>query len=344
MKGKVNIKLFDESGKLKKELEKENLITNAIERILYPDFPGYFDNYTSRVNPLSVYTPIANNLVGGILLFNSSRTEDVEHILPTDEDLSSYIGNAGGLWSGTSDKIKGTLNVNESEELEKGYKFVWDFGTGKSFNLASLSLTSQDGGNIGLDFDMAKDTKTTGSLFKGYGNYSLSGVDGQIAATNSLITNIPSCSTSTYGQVCYISDDYKTLILAKLNTSQNTYTLNKFKYVDKIRINDEFKTFSKITDLLDCSNWELETTYTLAANLTLAAVNTVIWDNEYIHSFNISVSGTNITIKYVKINVSDFTFTETSFVIVIPTTTTRFTIEKSGNKLIVNDYYRSYTV
>ena len=96
MKGKTKIEIFDENGKLKKVYEKENMITNLLNNLFSNNLPSFIDMYSEyKLNRINNFTPIINNTIGGILLFDSHLAEDVEHIIPTAEDFSKFVGNAG---------------------------------------------------------------------------------------------------------------------------------------------------------------------------------------------------------------------------------------------------------
>ena len=340
MKGKVNIQLFDKNGKLKKEITKENMITNALDKILNPDFPPYWGRHISPKSIYDSYTPIVNRLIGGVLLFNSDRTEDVNHVIPTIEDFNSYVGSAGGPFTGQTSKVKGSLNLNETTILNDGYKFVWDFGTGKSFNLKSLSLTSLDGGNSGLDFDNVQDTSIRGSVLKNY-NYVIDGTDNNGFNGANTLTNIPRINKSTCGNIIYISDDFKTIYCGKINN--NTLTLTKFTYRDTIKINDNLNTnTSSSIDLNNISNWEKGKITQITPTLQFDDINLFIFDNDYIYSCKSTGSGDTMTLQLIKINVSDLSFTEktitfTSTISLNNSFRRYFIIE--GNKMFLNDMY-----
>lgn len=344
MKGQVKIQVFNKDGLLKEEVTKDNLITDAISEILNPSFPEYFYGYFAKPNLYNAYTPLANNTLGGILLFNSFRDASKSHMLPTSEDFVSYIGSAGGSWTSSTtnftDKVKGSLNTAESGPTEdnNGYKLVWDFGTGSSFTLKSLSLTSRDGGNCGLARDNINDN-STGQILRSYGTGNLDGNSSMAANNYSAYSNIPQFSANTYGDIIYISDDYKTMILGIWEN--NTYKLTKFTYKDSIGVNDLIKV-TTYTDLNDCTNWiKGETVTIVPTSLTLDRAHKLIWDNNYIHSVYTSASGTTLTIHYIKINVSDFSFTEESFDITLANSTNsseKYYVLMDG-KLVINDSY-----
>jgi hypothetical protein len=341
MKGKVNIQLFDKNGNLKKDITKENMITNALDKILNPDFPPYWGRHAYPKNVYDSYTPIVNRLIGGVLLFNNDRTEDVNHILPTLEDFNSYTGSAGGTFTGKTSKVKGSLNLNESTTLDNGYKFVWDFPTGKSFNLKSLSLTSLDGGNIGLDFDNTLDTTTKGTVLKKY-NYPIDGSNNNGFYTNNRLTNIPNLNTDTYGYPIYISNDFKIMYLGKID-SNNVLTITKFTYRDTIKINDNLATnTSDITDLNTITNWEKGQISTVSPTLQFDDIHRIIYDDNYIYSCKTNGSGNTMTLQFIRIDIQDLSYIEKTI-----TFNTEMTLNNSferyyliqDNKLIINDYY-----
>lgn len=316
MKGQVKIQLLDKNGNIKKEIDGNNTITTAVSQILNPPFPNFFECYTQssyKTNPLQYYTPIAGNSVGGIMLFNQDRDTSENHIMPNSDDFSKYIGSAGGSFSGTSSKIKGTLNANESEKLENGYKFVWDFGTGSTFSLKSLSLTSRDGGNSGLDFDLDNDT-TTPECYKIYGGaYLNSSSDDKIGfgMTNGNLTNVNFIKISDYGDLVYISKDFKTMVLGKLEN--NSYILTKFTFKDTIGLNDNLRgNNTTSTDFLtNFNNWKKGYIYNITpTNSSLDSINKIFFDENYIYSCKTTYSGSNLTLNYVKININDFTIAQ----------------------------------
>lgn len=316
MKGKVKIQLYDKDGKLKKEVNGDNIITNAVNSIINPNVPNYFECYTpvgSRMNPLTQYTPIANNTIGGILLFNSDREEDVNHVLPNDVDMLSYIGSAGGVFTSISDKVKGTLNVNETTAITNGYRFVWDFGQGSAFDLKSLSLTSLDGGNCSLNFDFTNDTtKSISTIFKQYGKTPLTESSSKtIACSNDMCkyTNINSIKVADYGTLAYVSRDFKTLILCQLSNS--SYILTKFNFKESIGINTNIKEKSVGDSINDYENWVKEYTYTITpTTATFDSPTRLFFDENYFYSCYTTYEGANLTIHYIKIDASTCTIAE----------------------------------
>ena len=344
MKGKVKIQVFNNKGELKQEISKNNTITN-IESILSPPFYNYFECYNStKINPLRNYSKLVENFIGGVFLFNSSRDTSKEHMLPNlNDDIKKYIGTAGMNFTGNSSKqIKGTRNLNETKAIldengkEVGYRFVWDFGTGSSFNLGSLSLCSANAGNHGLNFDLDNDT-TTPAEFMGRYNVKLDGVNGNYFSVgeDSLYSNIPASDISKNGAICYISADFKTIVMGTL--ASNSYTLTKYYFRDNIKLNDNLNSIT--TDISTWTNFEKDLIYNVTpSSATLQNINNLFWEDNYIYSVYSKKVNNEITIHYVKINVETMSIEEEKL---IPITVDGYNTINSyvviGNKIYIND-------
>lgn len=330
MKGKCKIQVIRDN-KVINEIEQENLITNAISNLINPNYPDFFctGNNTS-FNPLSLYTPIALNSIGGIMLFNETRTATSTHIYPNKEDMKSYLGSAGNnAFTSTSSKFKGGLNELESKALDNGYKFVWDFKPkNEEYVIKSLSLTSAAGGQSGLDADVTNDKSLLGSNFNYYGG--TVNKKGQNANSEGKgdLTNV--MATSKY--ILYYSDDYKTLILGELSTDKKVLTLKRYTYSTGININNQYA-LKEDKDV--CNNWELQDVHYINAPFdTIPAEeegkeDTIIeydfqpnlqrffWDDTSIYSINFTKSGTNLNIDAIIISLNDFSTTYGKYTIEI---------------------------
>jgi len=345
MKGHCKIEVFKDN-KLQKIIEKDNQITDAINQVLNSPFYNYFEcNNTTKINPLTTYSPIYTNLIGGLFMFNSIRDENPNRdTMVTPQDLNSYIGSCGGPFTGTTDKIKGSLNQNESgvvfdsNNKANGYRYVWDFGTGKSFNFRSLSLTSLNAANAGLSWDNVNDTTTKGEVFGKY-NQKLDGNANSLSVRNSNnLTNVPNIASSE-GDICYISDDFKILIVGTL--ANNSYTLTKYNFRDSIKLTDNFGATTGV--MSDYQNWEKDLIYSITpTSAILVATHRIIWEGDYIYSISPSWNNTTkiLTINYVKINANTMEI-ELEHIFTIDSLTqfsaSNFTYVICGNKLLLND-------
>lgn len=119
MKGKTKIILTNvETGEVEVH-EDENLITNALDKII---------NIEMAMNhaPNSRILPVATNLLGGIMLFDGALTEDADNIhFPSEAHLVGYANQSVN----TDDKYRGSYNSIESGRTLTGFTSVWDFGT-----------------------------------------------------------------------------------------------------------------------------------------------------------------------------------------------------------------------
>ena len=147
IKGRSKIQLFNaETGRTEFTVENTNLVTNAVSRLLNlkPEWAFTGGSITDIYRQL---TPVCSKLMGGVLLWDDTITENANTVLPPA--AVNNIGYAGGTYSGTN-TMRGTLNQNESTAITNGYRFVWDFSTDKANGtIKSLSLTSRGGGNCG---------------------------------------------------------------------------------------------------------------------------------------------------------------------------------------------------
>lgn len=161
--GKTTIKLFDaKTGKLSDMVESSNMVTNAVSNIfsgalnslIVSDIYklGSSNNLGNIFNIPDGYN-LAKTFFGGVLVFSNSIEADVNHIIPTADEIKSFIGCGNQGSSITNNRFKGTFNANESVIEDDYVTFVWDFSTEQcNGDIASICLTSDVGGNLGYGF------------------------------------------------------------------------------------------------------------------------------------------------------------------------------------------------
>lgn len=172
--GKTTIKLFDaKTGKLSDMVESSNMVTNAVSNI----FSGALNSLiVSKIYELGSSDDLgylfdipdgynlAKTFFGGVLVFSNSIEEDVNHIIPTADEIKSFVGCGNHGSSITNNKFKGNFNENESVIGDNYVTFVWDFSTEQcNGDIASICLTSDVGGNLGYGFS-ALDAQYSGVL------------------------------------------------------------------------------------------------------------------------------------------------------------------------------------
>ena len=150
LKGKSTIQLFDcKTGEKVKEVVNTNMVTNAISHLLNP--PVNLMMGSNWLDTINKYLPLNTNGLAGIMAFDKNIPEDPNIIFPPAD--VNEVGHAGEAYSGTN-TYRGSYNVNESGEIDGGYRHVWDFASDRANGTINcLALTSKAGGNCGLHYD-----------------------------------------------------------------------------------------------------------------------------------------------------------------------------------------------
>lgn len=142
LKGHAKIELTDVNTGEKQVYEHHNMVTNAIQSQL--ETIGYLANPTGINKKL---TPLYNNGMGGILLFQEELSENVNNIALPDSS-NPIVGYASNDAYTGSDTKRGSKNISESgfgkdENNKTKYTYVWDFNTSQANgNISSIALTS----------------------------------------------------------------------------------------------------------------------------------------------------------------------------------------------------------
>ena len=154
MKGVTTIELTDVNTGEKQTYKDENMFTNALQEIYNNNFlrfgvttnNGFFGSLIRDLSSLE-------SIIGGVYCLDKTLDEDASIIeVPSD---CTIVAHASGKYTGNSSS-RGTLNVEESAELDNGYKFVWDFATNQgNGTIKCIGLTTSYGGSCGEDFGYA---------------------------------------------------------------------------------------------------------------------------------------------------------------------------------------------
>ena len=132
IKGHVQIELHNHKTGLKDRIEHENLVTNAVDKVI--------STMIGRGQAASSFMPLSTNLLGGIMLFEDPLTNSATNIsLPTSNTVIGYAGQT----TNTSSRNMGSINSIESGPVENGYMNVWDFSTSQANGtISAMSLTN----------------------------------------------------------------------------------------------------------------------------------------------------------------------------------------------------------
>lgn len=121
------------TGKVIDSQEKDNLITDAVKRML-------MTAAWSGSGMSAAGTPIWSKVLGGVMLFNNTLTEQASNIhFPASAKLVGYAGQG----SDATNPMAGSYNGSESVAVSNGFTTVWDFLSSQANGtIASLARTS----------------------------------------------------------------------------------------------------------------------------------------------------------------------------------------------------------
>lgn len=148
LKGKTTITLTDVNTGEVTKIEKENMVTNALNYFFNANPMGVF-HYLKNTSTIKYFNesfiPICPKILGGILLFSETMQENADNILPNSNIMPmAYASNNTNPYE---DASRGSMNLNESMAVTNGYRFVWDFATSQgNGTIAAVALTSCYGG------------------------------------------------------------------------------------------------------------------------------------------------------------------------------------------------------
>lgn len=121
IKGHVCIDLHNHKSGFTERIEKDNLVTNAVQGVINAVF-GTGGTATDIM-------PLYSKTLGGVMLFDGLLTESVSNVaFPQEAHLVGY----GSQDSNVSDLLHGSYNATESHRNPDGFTSVWDFGTSQA--------------------------------------------------------------------------------------------------------------------------------------------------------------------------------------------------------------------
>ena len=287
--GNLTIELEDVNTGVVETVSETNMVTNAVNDILgvnpmgvmYKAGGAYDDSLAWNDELL----PICPNMIGGILLFPSSITEQADNLyLPSSNLPVAYASNDVNATANTK---RGSMNLTESMALTNGYKFVWEFTPSQgNGTIAAVGLTSKHGGANAYGSDVGVDT-TLLQIKK----VSLDDDDGFI---NDLFRTV--------------TIDFENAKLYSLSYASNTVTIKRYRIpVFDIGLNE----------LLDDSTLQLEdatvlqcSTFRFVGSYTPYGIFCDGGDGYWYGFSNQGNSSGNATMYWIKIKQSDYTYTE----------------------------------
>lgn len=290
--GNLTIELEDVNSGTVETVSETNMVTNAVNDILGVNPMGVMykagGEYDDSLTWNDALLPICPNMIGGILLFPSSITEQVDNLyLPSTNLPVAYASNDVNATANTK---RGSMNLTESMALTNGYKFVWEFTPSQgNGTIAAVGLTSKQGGANAYGSDVAVD-----STLLQIKKVSLDDEDGFI---NDLYRTV--------------TVDFANSKLYSLSYASNTVTIKRYRIpVFDIGLNEKLDDSTLIledTTVLQCSTFRFYGSYTPYGIFCDGG------DGYWYGFSNQANSSGSATMLWIKIKKSDYTFTEGSW-------------------------------
>ena len=148
LKGHTTIELTNvETGEVE-VYEDDNMVTNALSKLLGNTCGVFHNNPLSNVLGGDTDSSVIKRLTGGLMLFDKQIEENPDIV--NSPSGVSVIGCGSQVAYNGENVMAGSYNQAESGWTEEGgYKHVWDFTTSQSNgNIACASLTTNAGGKI----------------------------------------------------------------------------------------------------------------------------------------------------------------------------------------------------
>jgi len=288
--GEMVIELTDENTGTVETIRESNMITNAVNHLLGINPMGVFYKGSGQYDDMLLWNdtllPICPNMIGGILLYGSALTENVDNIYPSSAVLP--VAYASNDVNATADTARGSLNLTESKALDDGYKFVWEFTPSQgNGTIAAVALTSAKGGNAVF----GNEVNSTNGYLKIKETKLDTQTDDELALLYSAV------EVDFENNVMYsLRFVDSSVIVRKLRLPVFTLGLND-------RIDDTTITVLEETTL-HCSVFSFTTGYTPYGDF-------LDGHDGYWYGFSNSMNSSgDATMKWIKIKKSDLTFTE----------------------------------
>lgn len=291
--GKTEITLTDvKTGKVD-VINDENMITNAITRVFDDNVEGMFYTINGErgTNWAGSLLPICGYALGGILLYTDSLEENENNIYAPS--VNPCVGYANMEVNPSANPMRGSLNLAESEKLENGYKYVWDFATSQANGtISAVALTHRNGG-IGYWGDL----HSTSSKLLGMKNGNTS-ISGEIA--------------SRYIDVVEVNFDENYFYSISMDTSNQVLIKKIRKSFRKLGLN--FSLTEDGDELLEMITLSPTVFLKPSASSNYGYYDFFDGEDGFWYGFLApSNSSGNANIKWIKIKKSDYSFTEGSW-------------------------------
>ena len=286
LKGNAIIELTDVNTGEVEIIKEENMITNAVADLFSCNIEALLFNIggDGGVNWSDYHLPICPNAIGGILLFSETLEEDADNIYPPSDN--ECIGYASNNVNSTANVKRGSLNLTESGKIDRGYRFVWDFTTSQANGtISAVALTHRMGG-IGF----FGDTYNSGNKWFRMKNLS---------------TIVDLAKANYYVDAVEVNFDGNYMYSISINTKNEIVITKLRKCFRQIGLN--FSLLNTDDEIL-----EIQTIIpNVFNNPSSNYFDFIDGEDGYWYGFSGSANSSgNASVKWIKINKSDYSFTE----------------------------------
>lgn len=218
VKGHVKVTLHNCRTGKNEVWEGDNIVTNAIADIFAMNLLGGIS--------YSKLLPLYQKWFGGILCYDAAHTLDADNYFP--QSTHGLVAHAGDIAPSTAaiieeDLTRGApLHVDTSHD--NSVTMTWEWGSEQgNGDIASLSLTHKDTGNVGLG--------NTSSAFRAYSPFEIISGLSNITATLSGEKNTFAQYDDTHGLAFYIGENEYGAGYTKFQTTKVTVSIKKLAFL-----------------------------------------------------------------------------------------------------------------
>lgn len=235
-KGKAKIELF-ENGQKVKEIEEENMFTNALDHFYNPSRTLVMQEPESN---WLLNKNIKTSALGGILLYEDEIEENPDTFYAPMSN--TCVGCASGTYSGSYAK-RGSLNSTESgwidtSDYTKGYRWVFDFPTDKANGkISCICLTSTRGGQTGFGGGVTITGTKAYAPFARRTDFNVHDSSGVYNNSQGIYVKFPYCNTTSrkWAYMGQSEDGYERYVLTSQSGTNIHIDVFEFK-VDEFTI------------------------------------------------------------------------------------------------------------
>lgn len=331
MKGKAKIELIDaKSGEVVQTVESDNLVTNAINNVYNLPTVALWSGGSELTDYWKYMfgSSLADKMLCGMLCFSEDVLADVNHCIPSNEEMDNIVAYAGKRGNvDSSNLMRGNFDSANSVIGSNYASLVFNWGTSEGNGIVkSVCLTSMMGGEQAYHASQMELKKTLCSFKRG--SYEAMGsllsvqeIPNQEAILGMTICGIDS-ALAVYGSTYYVTKSGKLVLID--HTDWKNVKVGVWKVLPE---GQRLGISTNLDMMLTDSNCEQEKLFDVYSLLFRGAVHECA--SEYSRVFlSFLYEGVNTTIRGVELSGDDVELS--SFVVVVSNPNFSWTISSSA--------------